>query len=184
MDVFSTSIPDVKLVVPERLADGRGWFAETYRADRLAAAGIEDVFVQENQSFSVLAGTIRGVHYQAPPAAQSKIVRVLSGAILDVAVDLRRASSTYGHHVAVRLDADEGRQLYMPAGFGHGFCTLEANTMVAYMVGGTYFSPAHERRLAFDDPDLAIGWPVTRDEAVLSEKDRKAPRLADIEALL
>ncbi|WP_284212163.1 dTDP-4-dehydrorhamnose 3,5-epimerase, partial [Methylobacterium brachythecii] len=134
MRVIETAIPEVKRVVPKRHGDDRGWFSEVFRADRLAEAGIDSVFVQDNQSFSVPAGTLRGLHFQTPPAAQAKLVRVLAGAILDVAVDIRRGSPTFGRYVAVRLDAENGEQLFVPHGFAHGFCTLEPNTMVAYKV--------------------------------------------------
>ncbi|WP_026596825.1 dTDP-4-dehydrorhamnose 3,5-epimerase [Methylobacterium sp. 77] len=179
MRVEQTQIPAVKRIVPNRFGDDRGWFSETFRADILSGAGIEDVFVQDNQSFSALTGTVRGLHFQLEPAGQAKLVRVLSGSILDVAVDLRRDSETYGRHVAVRLDATDGEQLYIPVGFGHGFCTLEPDTMVAYKVTA-YYSREHDRSLAWNDPDLAIRWPVTKDEAVLSDKDRAAPAFAQL----
>ncbi|KAB1075357.1 dTDP-4-dehydrorhamnose 3,5-epimerase [Methylobacterium planeticum] len=177
MQVVETDIPAVKVVRPARFGDDRGWFSETYRADRLGQAGIDTAFVQDNQSFSAPVGTVRGLHFQLPPAAQAKLVRVLAGAILDVAVDLRRASPTYGRHVAVRLDAAGGDQLFVPAGFAHGFCTLEADTMVAYKVDA-YYSPAHDRALLWNDPALAIAWPVTAETAILSGKDKLAPTLA------
>ncbi|PSC03097.1 dTDP-4-dehydrorhamnose 3,5-epimerase, partial [Alsobacter soli] len=123
MIVKRSDLPDVLLISSARYGDDRGWFAETFRRDSLAAAGVTDDFVQDNQSFSVHPGTVRGLHFQLAPFAQAKLVRVLAGAILDVAVDLRRSSPTFGRHVAVRLDADAGEQLYIPAGFAHGFCT-------------------------------------------------------------
>lgn len=174
MQVIETEIPAVKRVVPKRFGDDRGWFSETFRADALAAGGIADAFVQDNQSFSAQAGTVRGLHFQLAPAAQAKLVRVLSGAILDVAVDLRAGSPSYGRHVALRLDAAGGEQLYVPAGFAHGFCTLEPDTMIAYKVSA-YYSAAHDRNLLWNDPDLAIAWPVGETGAVLSDKDRAAP---------
>lgn len=179
MQVIDTAIPAVKRVVPKRHGDERGWFCETFRADVLRQAGIETAFVQDNQSFSKPAGTLRGLHFQLAPAAQTKLVRVLAGAILDVAVDLRRASPTYGRHVSVRLDAEGGEQLYVPAGFAHGFCTLEPDTMVAYKVDA-YYSPAHDRSVIWNDPEIGIAWPVSGEEAILSDKDRIAPRLADL----
>ncbi len=178
MRVIDQAIPGVRLVVPLRHGDARGWFSETYRADVLAQAGIADAFIQDNQSFSAPEGTVRGLHFQAPPQAQGKLVRVIAGAILDVAVDLRRGSPTYGRHVAVRLDANEGHQLYVPVGFAHGFCTLAPDTMVAYKVSGGLYSPTHDGAIAFDDPDLAIAWPVTRASAQLSAKDAAAPGFA------
>lgn len=179
MKVIDTDIPAVKRVIPNRFGDDRGWFSETYRADILAAAGIEDVMVQDNQSFSAEVGTVRGLHFQLPPAAQSKLVRVLSGAILDVVVDLRRDSPSYGRHLAVHLDARGGEQLYVPIGFAHGFCTLEPDTMVAYKVSG-YYSREYDRNLIWNDPDLGIAWPVGAADAVLSDKDRAAPRLREL----
>ncbi|WP_183516098.1 dTDP-4-dehydrorhamnose 3,5-epimerase, partial [Methylobacterium brachythecii] len=132
MRVLDLALPGVKRVIPGRHGDDRGWFSELYRADQLAEAGIINLFVQDNQSLSVPAGTLRGLHFQTPPAAQAKLVQVLAGAILDVAVDIRRGSPTFGKYVAVRLDAENGEQLFVPHGFAHGFCTLEPNTMVAY----------------------------------------------------
>ena len=179
MQVFETEIPAVKRVVPKRHGDDRGWFSEVYRADVLAEHGIANAFVQDNQSFSAPAGTIRGLHFQVAPNAQAKLVRVLAGAILDVAVDLRAESATYGRHVAVRLDAAGGEQLFVPAGFAHGFCTLEPNTMVAYKVDA-YYSPADDRNLRWNDPAIGIEWPVAEADAILSGKDKAAPLLADL----
>ena len=180
MRLIETEIPAVKRVVPSRFGDERGWFSETFRADVLARAGIADGFVQDNQSFSAQAGTVRGLHFQTHPAAQAKLVRVLAGSILDVAVDLRRGSTSYGRHVAVRLDAGEGEQLLVPVGFAHGFCTLEPDTMVAYKVSA-YYSRENDRGLLWNDPEIGIDWPVSAAEAVLSDKDRAAPRLAELE---
>ena len=183
MQVIETNISLVKRVVPKRFGDERGWFSETYRADVLAEAGIDDRFIQDNQSFSAPQGTVRGLHFQRHPMGQAKLIRVLAGAILDVAVDLRRASPTYGQHVAVRLDAENGEQLYIPIGFGHGFCTLVPDTMVAYKVAGGVYSPEHDGGLLWNDPDLGIDWPVGAAEAHLSAKDKVAPRLADLPPL-
>lgn len=183
MQVIETTIPAVKRVVPKRFGDERGWFSETYRADVLAKDGIADLFIQDNQSFSAPKGTVRGLHFQRHPMAQAKLIRVLAGAILDVAVDLRRDSPTYGRHVAVRLDAEAGEQLYVPVGFGHGFCTLVPDTMVAYKVAGGVYSPEHDGAVLWNDPALGIDWPVTEAEAQLSAKDRVAPRLADLPPL-
>ncbi|KQP07844.1 dTDP-4-dehydrorhamnose 3,5-epimerase [Methylobacterium sp. Leaf99] len=183
MRVIETEIAAVKRVVPKRFGDERGWFSETYRADVLAAGGIDDVFIQDNQSFSAPQGTVRGLHFQRRPMAQAKLIRVLSGAILDVAVDLRRESPTYGRHVAVRLDAQNSEQLYVPIGFGHGFCTLVPDTMVAYKVAGGIYSPEHDGGLLWNDPDLGIDWPVGEADAHLSAKDRIAPRLAELPPL-
>lgn len=180
MRVFETQIPAVKRVVTKRHGDARGWFCETFRVDQLAEAGITDVFLQDNQSFSAEKGTVRGLHFQTAPAAQGKLVRVLAGAILDVAVDLRRGSPTYGRHVAVRLDAESGEQLYVPVGFAHGFCTIEPDTMIAYKVTD-YYSRENDRGILWNDPMLGVAWPVSEAEAVLSDKDRNAPRLSEID---
>jgi dTDP-4-dehydrorhamnose 3,5-epimerase len=180
MDVLETEIPAVKILVPKRFGDSRGWFSETWNRRTLAAAGIDLDFVQDNHSLSVPAGTVRGLHFQAPPFAQDKLVRVLRGAILDVAVDLRRASPTYGRHVSVRLDAAEGMQLLVPAGFAHGFVTTEPGTEVFYKVTG-YYSPEHDRGILWNDPDLGIDWGIDPDRVSLSDKDRHQPRLRDIE---
>ena len=182
MHVIETEIPAVKRVIPKRHGDARGWFSEVFRVDQLAEGGITSVFVQDNQSFSAPAGTLRGLHFQTPPAAQAKLVRVLAGAILDVAVDIRHGSPSFGKYVAVRLDAEGGEQLFVPHGFAHGFCTLEPNTMVAYKVDA-YYSPANDRAIAWNDPDIGIDWPVTEAEAILSGKDKAAPRLAGLEKL-
>lgn len=179
MRTIETEIPAVKRVLPSRFGDDRGWFSETFRVDALAAGGISDVFVQDNQSFSASAGTVRGLHYQTAPAAQGKLVRVLAGSILDVAVDLRRGSPTFGRHVAVRLDAAGGEQLFVPVGFAHGFCTLEPDTMVAYKVTA-YYSRENDRNMLWNDKDLGIAWPVGEADAILSDKDKVAPRFADV----
>lgn len=179
MQVIETEIPAVKRVLPKRHGDDRGWFSEVYRADQLAEHGIANRFLQDNQSFSAPAGTLRGLHFQIAPNAQAKLIRVLAGAILDVAVDIRSDSPSYGRHVAVRLDAAGGEQLFVPAGFAHGFCTLEPDTMVAYKVDA-YYSPADDRNLRWNDPTIGIDWPVTEADAILSSKDRAAPFLADL----
>ena len=167
------------LVEARRFGDGRGFFLETYSARDFAALGVGEAFVQDNHSLSRLAGTVRGLHFQLPPHAQAKLVRVLRGSVLDVAVDIRRGSPSFGRHVAVELSAGNARQLYVPAGFAHGFCTLEPDTEVAYKVSALY-APECDRGLAWDDPDLALPWPVTAAAAQLSDKDRRAPRLRDL----
>lgn len=181
MRVLPTSIPDVRLIEPAVIADARGSFSETYNHARMAEHGIALDFVQDNQSWSRERGTIRGLHFQSPPAVQNKLVRVLSGRILDVAVDLRRSSPTFGKWVAEELSADNGRQLLIPVGFAHGFCTLEPDTVVFYKVTG-YYAKAHDLGVAWDDPDLAIDWPIGRDKAVLSDKDRAQPSFRDLPA--
>jgi len=182
MEVVSTLIADVKLVSPKRYKDDRGWFEESYRQDLLAAAGIGEAFVQDNLSFSVHEGTVRGLHFQLPPFGQGKLVGVVAGSILDVAVDLRHGSPTYGQHVAVRLDAALGQMLYVPVGFAHGFCTIEKNTQVMYKVTSCY-NPGADRGLAWNDPALGIKWPVSDDRAILSPKDRAAPLLATLDRI-
>jgi len=182
MIVEDTAIAGVKIVTPRKHGDHRGYFSEVYRQDVLASAGLALQFVQDNHSLSQQVGTLRGLHFQAPPFAQDKLVRVLRGAIIDVAVDLRASSATFGQHVSVELSADNWRQLLVPIGFAHGFCTLEANTEVFYKVTN-YYSAAHDMGLAWDDPALAIAWPVAGQSAVLSDKDRRYPLLKDLPAV-
>ena len=165
-------------ITPRRFEDARGWFSETYRRDRFAAAGIEPEFVQDNQSLSRPAGTLRGIHFQTPPFAQAKLVRCLRGRIWDVAVDLRSGSPTYGQWVAAELTAARGEQLYIPAGFGHAFLTLEPDTEVAYKVDA-FYAPECDAGLAWNDPDLAIAWPLPGAAPELSDKDSRLPALKD-----
>lgn len=167
------------LVASRRFGDHRGFFVESYSVRDFAALGIADVFVQDNHSRSEQAGTVRGLHFQLAPHPQAKLVRVLRGAILDVAVDIRRSSPTYGQHVAAELTAENGHQLYVPAGFAHGFCTLVPETEVAYKVTD-YYAPDCDRGIAWNDPDLALPWPFAAEAVQLSDKDRRAPRLRDI----
>ncbi len=179
MQVTRTEIEGVLVLKPKRYEDERGYFCEVFREEAFAALGLKAHFVQDNHSFSRAAGTVRGLHFQIPPFAQGKLVRAAAGAILDVAVDLRRASPSFGRFVAVRLSAEEGNQLYLPEGFAHGFCTLEADTEVLYKVTN-YYSREHERGLLWNDPALAIPWPVGEEGALLSEKDRRHPRLCEL----
>ncbi|WP_439597836.1 dTDP-4-dehydrorhamnose 3,5-epimerase [Falsiroseomonas sp.] len=167
------------LVSVRRFADARGAFVETYSRRDFAAIGIADEFVQDNQSMSVAVGTVRGLHFQVNPHAQGKLVRVLRGRILDVAVDLRAASPSFGRHVAAELSAENGRMIWVPPGFAHGFVTREAETEVAYKVTALY-APDCDRSLAWDDPALGIDWGLAEVAATLSDKDRRAPRLADL----
>jgi dTDP-4-dehydrorhamnose 3,5-epimerase len=169
------------LIASRRFGDHRGFFLETYSLRDFAALGIGDAFVQDNHSLSAAAGTVRGMHFQLPPRAQAKLVRVLRGAILDIVVDIRRTSPTYGQHVAVELSAENALQLYVPVGFAHGFCTLQPDTEVAYKVTDTY-APDCDRGIAWDDPDLALPWPFEAAAVQLSDKDRQAPRLRDLPA--
>jgi dTDP-4-dehydrorhamnose 3,5-epimerase len=181
MQVVSTAIPEVKEIRPARHRDPRGFFSEIYREAVLREHGIETGYVQENHSLSVARGVIRGLHFQTEPEAQAKLVRVGAGSILDVAVDIRRGSPTFGKHVAIVLNAAEGNQLFVPEGFAHGFCTLDPDTEVLYKVN-RYYSPAHDCGLAWDDPALGIAWPVSSETAVLSDKDRRNPVLAELPA--
>jgi dTDP-4-dehydrorhamnose 3,5-epimerase len=177
-----TAIEAVKIITPRRFGDARGWFSEVYSKKLFGEAGIELDFVQDNHSASSTKGTLRGLHFQTPPFAQDKLVRVTRGRILDVAVDLRRSSPTFGQHVAVELSQENGRQLLVPVGFAHGFCTLEDDTEVLYKVTN-YYAPAHDFGLAWDDPELGIAWPVSAGGAILSDKDLTHPRLADLKWL-
>jgi dTDP-4-dehydrorhamnose 3,5-epimerase len=173
-----TRLSEVIEVEPVRHGDDRGWFSETFKVETFAQEGLDVDFVQDNESFSAAVGTVRGLHYQLAPAAQAKLMRVLSGSICDVALDIRRGSPTFGEYVSVTLTADAGNQLFVPVGFAHGFCTLEPNTTVAYKVSARY-APDAERSIAWDDPDIGIAWPDVASKATLSGKDAKNPRLAD-----
>jgi dTDP-4-dehydrorhamnose 3,5-epimerase len=179
LEVQPLAIPDVKLIrTQNRFADPRGYFAETYARRDFAAAGIATDFVQDNEVLSVAAGTVRGLHFQSPPFAQAKLVRTVRGRILDVAVDLRRSSPSYRRHVAVELDDRGGEQLLVPAGFAHGYCTLQADTLVSYKVDKVY-APDYDHGIDWSDPSLGIAWPVDRASAVVSDRDRALPRLDD-----
>jgi dTDP-4-dehydrorhamnose 3,5-epimerase len=173
------AIPDVRLIEPARFTDNRGYFSEIYRRDLLADAGIEIEFIQDNESRSEKIGTVRGLHFQAPPYAQAKLVRVTVGKVFDVAVDIRAGSPTFGQCVSTELGAENGKQLYIPVGFAHGFCALENDTVVAYKASA-YYAPAHDLGLCWNDPDLAIPWPVDPADVILSERDGAHPRLKSI----
>ena len=177
--IIETRIADVKVLVPKTFGDHRGLFSETYREKTLAEAGLELRFVQENDSLSLEKGTIRGLHFQIPPFAQAKLVRVVRGSIIDVAVDLRRSSPTLGQSVAIEISAENWKQVLVPAGFAHGFCTLQPNTHVIYKVT-SYYAPDHERGLLWNDPALGIDWPVSTDEVIISERDKKWPCLSEL----
>jgi len=178
MKVERLEIPDVILVTPPRFGDNRGFFSETYNATRMFDAGIEIPFVQDNQSLSRQRGVIRGLHCQVAPHPQGKLVRCTRGAIWDVAVDARVGSSTYGKWVAAELSEENWSQLWVPPGFLHGFCTLTENAEVQYKCTDLY-SKECERAVMWNDPDLAIAWPIAADEAVLSDKDKVASSFAD-----
>ena len=159
-EISSTALPDVIEIVPRRLADHRGFFAETYSLRIYSDAGIPDIFLQDNHSLSAAAGTVRGLHFQAPPHAQAKLVRCGQGAIFDVAVDIRRDSPTYGRWAGCTLSAENGAQLYIPVGFAHGFATLEPDSEIIYKCSD-YYAPESEGALRWDDPDIGITWPLT-----------------------
>jgi len=174
-------ISDIVLILPQKFGDSRGYFSETFRTDWFDENVGNWQFLQDNQSLSAEAGTVRGLHFQLPPRAQGKLVRCISGGILDVAVDIRTGSPTYGQHVKVELTAENGNQLWVPPGFAHGFCTIEPNSIISYKVTD-YYSPEHDRGLLWSDPALGIEWPVDAEAAVLSAKDKVQPRLADLGA--
>ena len=178
MEIVETAIPAVKRLIPRRFGDARGFFSEVWNARRMAEAGLDIAFVQDNHSYSAEAGTVRGLHYQRPPHAQGKLVRVARGAVLDVAVDVRQGSPSYGRWVAETLSAENGAQLWVPRGFLHGFATLEPDTEVLYKVDGFYAADC-DGAIRFDDPDLAIDWGIDPARAVLSDKDAAAPAFRD-----
>ena len=178
MQMTETALPGVMKLEPRRFGDGRGWFAESWSARRMDEAGLSFDWVQDNHSFSAEQGTVRGLHYQSPPMAQTKLVRVVRGAVLDVAVDVRKGSPTYGRWVAEELTEENGAQLLVPKGFLHGFVTLTSNVDVLYKVDA-FYAPDCDGGVRFDDPDLAIDWQIDPAKAVLSDKDAKAPRFAD-----
>jgi dTDP-4-dehydrorhamnose 3,5-epimerase len=172
MDIKATAIPEVKIVTPARLGDHRGFFSEVYNRRALAEAGIDVAFVQDNHSYSAERGTLRGLHCQCPPATQTKLLRVLRGAVIEVALDCRVGSPTFGRHVMVELLAARGDQILCPKGFAHATLTMERHTEVTYKVDA-YYAPELELGVRFDDPDLAIAWPIPTDQLVLSDKDRR-----------
>ena len=182
MTFTRTEIPDVVIVAPQVHGDERGYFVETFRADKLEAfLGYQINFCQDNESKST-KGVLRGLHYQLHPAAQTKLVRVIHGSVLDVAVDIRIGSPTFGKHVAVELSAENKRQLLVPRGFAHGFVVLEEDTIFAYKVDN-YYSPENDRGIAFDDPELNIDWQLPHRELKLSQKDRVQPKLHETDDL-
>jgi dTDP-4-dehydrorhamnose 3,5-epimerase len=177
MLIEHTALPDLVILTPKRFGDERGWFVETYNADRAKAAGLDVVFVQDNHSMSARIGTLRGLHFQSPPHAQDKLVRCSKGAIFDVAVDIRRGSPTYGKWVGVELTAENGKQLYVPKGFLHGFVTRAENTEVQYKCTDVY-APECDGAVRWNDDEIGIDWALTG-EPVLSAKDMAAPLLRD-----
>jgi len=179
-EVRKLSLDGVYEIIPARYGDERGFFSETYNAAELAEQGIELAFVQDNQSLSKAVGVLRGLHYQVPPFAQDKLVRVVRGAILDVAVDIRASSPTYGKWLSLEVSAEKWNQILVPKGYAHGFVTLAPDTEVVYKVSERY-APDHERSIRFDDPALGIDWRIPVDEVTLSARDRAAPLFADAE---
>jgi dTDP-4-dehydrorhamnose 3,5-epimerase len=179
MQFEQTSIPEVVVVTPKKIGDGRGYFMETFRQELFEVNVGNFNFVQDNQSLSAEAGTVRGLHFQLEPKAQGKLVRCVAGALLDVVVDIRRGSPTFGQHVAVELSAQNGKQLWVPPGFAHGFCTLAPNTEISYKVT-EYYSAEHDRGLLWNDPALGISWPIDTCKAVLSAKDEVQPTLSEL----
>ena len=179
MNVIETQIPDVKIIEPEIFGDSRGYFFESWNEKAFAEAGINCRWMQDNESKS-RAGVLRGLHFQAAPYTQAKLVRVIQGAVLDVAVDIRKGSPTFGQHVAVELSAENKRQLFVPRGFAHGFAVLSEEVIFAYKCDNTYM-PSHERGIAFNDPALGINWKIDLSQVLLSEKDKKNPLFKDAE---
>jgi dTDP-4-dehydrorhamnose 3,5-epimerase len=177
MEVRATRLPGVLLLKPKRFIDSRGYFVETYNERDFRAAGVAPVFIQDNQSLSFERGTIRGLHFQLPPAQQAKLVRVLVGGIFDVVIDLRVGSPTYGEWIGQELSAEGGEQVFIPGGLAHGFCTLEPRTEVGYKVDRPY-APDRASGIVWNDPTLRIAWPVPDYEATISEKDRRLSPLS------
>ncbi len=178
MEITSFSLPGLRLIRPKRFTDDRGYFCETYNRARYVESGILSEFVQDNHSLSIRKGTLRGLHFQNPPKPQAKLVRCTRGRILDIAVDLRRSSSTFLKHEKVELSASAGEQLFLPDGFAHGFLTLEDDTEVQYKVSAP-FDSALDAGVSFKDPDLAIDWGIPEHELTLSEKDKALPFLSE-----
>lgn len=181
MRIEPTRLSGLLILTPRRFGDARGYFSEVYNRETLRGHGIRAEFVQDNHSLSRDVGTVRGLHYQSPPHAQDKLVRVGAGRVLDVAVDARVGSPTYGQWLGVELSAQDGRQLLVPKGFLHGFVTLEPNTEVLYKCSDIYV-PDCDGVVAFDDPDIGIDWDISRDEAVLSDKDAAAPPFSSFDS--
>ncbi|MDD4817998.1 MAG: dTDP-4-dehydrorhamnose 3,5-epimerase [Victivallaceae bacterium] len=179
MNIVKTEIDGVLIIEPKVFGDARGYFFESWNENSYQSAGITGRWVQDNESKSGY-GVLRGLHYQAAPYAQAKLVRVISGTVLDVAVDIRRGSPTFGRHLAVELSGENKRQLYIPRGFAHGFAVLSEEVLFAYKCDNLYM-PTHERGIAFDDPELGINWRIPADRMLLSPKDTVRPRLAAAE---
>lgn len=179
MDIKEGDIAGLKLLRPNRFGDERGFFSEVYSLRAMADAGIKATFVQDNHSFSAERGVVRGLHFQIPPFAQAKLLRVTKGAIFDVAVDIRLGSPTYGKFYAAELSAENWCQLFVPAGFAHGFATLTRDCEVLYKVTA-FYTPSHDRGVRWDDSEIGVPWPVRADQAILSDRDKSLPKLRDI----
>lgn len=179
MNVINTELDGVLIIEPKIFGDARGYFFESYNKEKFTAAGINADFIQDNESKSRF-GVLRGLHFQAAPYTQAKLVRVISGAVLDVAVDIRKGSPTFGRHITIELSGENKRQLYVPRGFAHGFVVLSKEVIFAYKCDNKYM-PSHERGIAFDDPALGIDWKVKVDSFILSGKDKMNPKFADAE---
>jgi len=172
--------PGLVVITPTRHNDARGYFTESYNARRFADAGISETFVQDNCSRSFSKGTIRGLHFQTPPYAQAKLVSCTRGRLLDVVVDIRSGSPSFGRHFAIELSTENGTQLFVPTGFAHGFCTLVDNTEITYKVSD-FYEPGSDAGLSFDDATISIDWPVFDNEWILSEKDRNFPKFSELD---
>ncbi|MDD2404317.1 MAG: dTDP-4-dehydrorhamnose 3,5-epimerase [Victivallaceae bacterium] len=181
MNIISTQLPGVVILEPEIFGDSRGYFFESWNKEKYEQNEIHVNFIQDNESLSRF-GVLRGLHYQAAPYTQAKLVRVIKGAVLDVAVDIRHGSPTFGKHVAVELNEQNKRQIFVPRGFAHGFAVLSEEAIFAYKCDNRYM-PSHERGIAYNDPALGIDWRITPEQAILSDKDRRNPMLAEAEAL-
>jgi dTDP-4-dehydrorhamnose 3,5-epimerase len=179
MEFRALDLAGVFEILPERIEDERGYFSETFRQDRFAVEVGSFEFIQDNQSLSARAGTVRGLHFQINPAAQGKLVRCLAGRLFDVAVDLRADSMTYGRWISVILSPERNNQLWVPVGFGHAFCTLEPNSVISYRVTN-YYSPENDKGVAWDDPEIGVDWPAIADPDTLSAKDRVQPKLSEL----
>jgi len=177
--IEATDIDGVKIIWPDKFGDHRGFFSETFNSEKLKSSGLDLSFCQDNHSLSERAGTLRGLHFQIRPYAQDKLLRVARGAIYDVAVDIRAGSPDFGKWVGYEISAKLWNQIFIPAGFAHGFCTLEDNTEVMYKVTAPY-SPESERGIAWNDEELAIDWPIENREPILSEKDTNYPELRSL----
>jgi dTDP-4-dehydrorhamnose 3,5-epimerase len=180
LEVRPLGLEGVLEIVPCKFGDARGFLSETYNRDSFRAAGLDIDFVQDNHSHSAAKGVLRGLHYQLPPSAQDKLVRVVRGSIFDVVVDIRKSSPSFGKWVGLEVSAGAWNQIFVPKGFAHGFVTLEADTEVIYKVSNLY-APKLDRAIRYDDPEIGIDWPISASSVQVSDKDRAAPRLADAE---